>query len=64
MLKYNWLDFCYLYTEIMKDTIENPHDKLFKTVFSDPEDTASFLRAYLPESVVERIDWKSLNLLP
>jgi len=48
----------------MKDTIENPHDKLFKTVFSDPEDTASFLRAYLPESVVERIDWKSLNLLP
>jgi predicted transposase/invertase (TIGR01784 family) len=48
----------------MSSTIQSPHDKLVRTVFSDPEDAISFLQAYLPVDFVNRINWDSLTLLP
>jgi len=41
-----------------------PHDKLFKAGFSDPETTAGFLCGQLPEAIVHAIDWSSLALQP
>ncbi|MGK5093659.1 Rpn family recombination-promoting nuclease/putative transposase, partial [Deltaproteobacteria bacterium TL4] len=46
-----------------QDTIHNPHDKLFKTVFSDTKEAASFLQSYLPSDVVEKLNWNSLGLI-
>ncbi|MGK5092780.1 Rpn family recombination-promoting nuclease/putative transposase [Deltaproteobacteria bacterium TL4] len=46
-----------------QDTIHNPHDKLFKTVFSDTKEAASFLQSYLPSELVEKLDWSSLRLI-
>ncbi len=47
----------------MSVSVQRPHDKLFRTVFSDPEEAESFLRAYLPSSVTERLAWKTLALV-
>ena len=33
----------------MSASVKRPHDKLFRTVFSDPIEAESFLRAYLPQ---------------
>jgi predicted transposase/invertase (TIGR01784 family) len=41
----------------------HPHDKLFRTVFSDKEETESFLRAYLPETISTQLDWQTLTLV-
>ena len=45
-----------------QDKLHNRHDKLFKTVFSDPNEAASFFKSYLPAPLVEQIDWTSLQL--
>ncbi len=45
-----------------QDKLHNQHDKLFKTVFSDPNEAASFFKSYLPTSLVDQIDWTSLQL--
>ena len=44
--------------------MHQPHDKLFKASFSDPETTAGFLRSQLPAALAAAIDWCSLRLQP
>jgi predicted transposase YdaD len=41
---------------------EQPHDWLFKEIFSVPEHAASHLRSVLPAELVARIDWATLAL--
>ena len=41
-----------------------PHDTLFKEIFSSPANAASHLQAVLPKALVERIDWSGLRVLP
>ena len=38
-----------------------PHDALFKSFFATPEHAADVLRVALPDAVVHRIDWSSLE---
>ena len=47
----------------MSESIENPHDKLVRLVFSDPVEAASFLQANLPESLSKDLRWESLTLV-
>jgi predicted transposase/invertase (TIGR01784 family) len=46
------------------DSIHQPHDKLFKAAFSNPETAAAFLRSHLPSSLSNSIGWSSLEFLP
>ena len=39
--------------------LHQPHDHLFRLVFADPEETAAFLRARLPDSHQRGILWAS-----
>ena len=41
-----------------------PHDKLFKSGFSDPATAAAFLSCQLPAALSARIDWSELQLQP
>jgi predicted transposase/invertase (TIGR01784 family) len=43
--------------------MQQPHDKLFRAVFSDTGEAESFLRAHLPASLVQRLDWSTLELV-
>ena len=43
--------------------IHQPHDRLFRAVFSDAGEAASLLRAALPDSVRDSFDWATLTLL-
>ncbi len=47
----------------MSTSVQRPHDKLFRTVFSDPNEAESFLRAYLPQTVTGRLAWETLTPL-
>ncbi len=47
----------------MANDIHQPHAKLFRTVFSDATEAASFLRASLPETRSRELDWPTLSLL-
>lgn len=47
----------------MSAWVQQPHDKLFRTVFSDIEEAALFLREHLPVSLVGQIEWSSLRLV-
>jgi predicted transposase YdaD len=47
----------------MADEIYQPHDKLFRTVFSDSAEAASLLQAYLPEAISREFNWATLTLL-
>ena len=47
----------------MAQSIENPHDKLVRLVFSDPVEAASFLQANLPERLTKELEWQSLSLV-
>ena len=42
--------------------LHQPHDKLVKSTFSDPDNARAFLKAYLPSHLVRRIDWTTLSL--
>ena len=44
-------------------SLHQPHDKLVKSTFSDPDNARAFLEAYLPSHLVRRIDWKTLSLV-
>ncbi len=44
----------------MNDVPPQPHDHLFRTVFSDPEDATGLLQAYLPARVVRSLRWSTL----
>jgi len=40
----------------------NPHDALFRRVFSDPENAAAELRHVLPRELARAIDWETLKV--
>jgi len=42
--------------------IHQPHDKLVKSTFSDPDNARAFLEGHLPGKLTCRIDWTTLNL--
>lgn len=44
--------------------VVNPHDALFRQVFSDPANAASQLRSVLPTELVERLDLDRLERCP
>ena len=44
--------------------IAQPHDALFRRVFSEPAQAAALLRESLPAAVRDRFDWNSLRRLP
>ena len=46
----------------MRSERQRPHDKLFRNIFADPYEAASFLRVHLPRALAERFDWSSLTL--
>jgi predicted transposase YdaD len=46
------------------DEIHQPHDKLFRVAFSNPETAAAFLQAYLDPALVALVDWDSLHVEP
>ena len=46
----------------MADDVHRPHDKLFRTVFTDAAEAAALLRAHLPESVAGDLRWSTLTL--
>jgi hypothetical protein len=45
-------------------SMQTPHDRFFRRVFSDPEHAAGELRTVLPATLAARLDWSSLRLLP
>ena len=47
-----------------EDEIHQPHDKLFRVAFSNPETAAAFLQAYLDPALVALVDWSSLHVEP
>ncbi|MBI3202436.1 MAG: Rpn family recombination-promoting nuclease/putative transposase [Myxococcales bacterium] len=40
-----------------------PHDRLFRAVFSEPEHAVGLLRAALPPGLTQQIDWATLSPL-
>ena len=46
------------------EDLHHAHDKLFKEGFSDPVNTAAFLRHELPPEVSALIEWDQLRLIP
>jgi len=46
------------------EPIHQPHDKLFKTGFSDTANASAFLRWEVPSTLSEKIDWEQLRLEP
>jgi predicted transposase YdaD len=48
----------------MPGPTQNPHDALFKHVFSHPKRAAEELRHVLPDRVARHIDWQTLEPLP
>ena len=47
---------------IMAD-LHQPHDRLFRAVFSDAGEAASLLRAALPDTIAESFEWTTLALV-
>ena len=43
--------------------IHQPHDRLFRAVFSDADEAASLLQAALPGAIRDSFDWTTLALL-
>ncbi len=43
--------------------IHQPHDRLFRSVFSDASEAAALLQAALPDSVGDNFDWTTLTLV-
>ncbi len=48
----------------MAPPTRQPHDHLFRLVFSDTEEAAAFLRARLPDPLHRRFQWSSLRRAP
>ncbi|MEM9445799.1 MAG: Rpn family recombination-promoting nuclease/putative transposase [Verrucomicrobiota bacterium] len=44
--------------------IHNPHDKIFKSVFSRKDAATEFFKKHLPSELTQHIDWQSLQLEP
>ncbi|MEM7588969.1 MAG: Rpn family recombination-promoting nuclease/putative transposase, partial [Myxococcota bacterium] len=45
-----------------QDSIQTPHDRLVKQVFSDPHNAASQLQSLLPAAVIQALDLSTLTL--
>ncbi len=45
-------------------SIHQPHDKLFKSIFSQPENARPFLSHHLSHQLVATVDWTTLTLQP
>jgi len=43
--------------------LHQPHDKLVKSTFSDPDNARAFLQGHLPSRLARHIDWATLNLV-
>ena len=43
--------------------IHQPHDRLFRAVFSDADEAASLLQAALPDTIRLSFDWTTLTLV-
>lgn len=43
--------------------IHQPHDRLFRAVFSDAREAASLLQVALPDTVRNSFDWRTLTLV-
>ena len=43
--------------------IHQPHDRLFRAVFSDPGEAVSLLQAALPDMLRHNFDWTTLTLV-
>ena len=46
------------------ESLHQPHDKLFRSTFSEPRNAAAFLRHHLGGGAASCMDWASLALLP
>ena len=46
----------------MKNNLNNPHDKLFRAVWSNSENAAGFLKHYLPDKVLQLLDFDTLEI--
>jgi predicted transposase YdaD len=47
---------------VSESPLHQPHDKLVKSTFSDPDNARAFLQAHLPRKLTRRIDWSTLSL--
>jgi predicted transposase YdaD len=47
---------------VSESPLHQPHDKLVKSTFSDPDNARAFLQAHLPRKLTRRIDWSTLNM--
>lgn len=47
-----------------EETIQNPHDQLFKETFSHTENAVGFFQNYLPPELRDRLAWDTLKLQP
>jgi predicted transposase YdaD len=43
--------------------LHQPHDKLVKSTFSDPDNARAFLEAHLSRKLARRVDWSTLSLV-
>ena len=48
----------------MTSDLYQPHDRLFRKVFSEPAEAAGLLRAHVPQWLADTLDWSSLTLMP
>ena len=46
-----------------ENPLHQPHDKLVKSTFSDPDNARAFLEAHLPRKLTRRVDWSTLTLV-
>ena len=46
----------------MSDEIKHPHDRLFRSVFSEASEAAGLLQTALPAELRNKLDWTTLNL--
>ncbi len=50
------------YQSTEKMAIANPHDRFFKSVFSDKEVAVGFIREFLPEEITSELDLDTIDL--
>lgn len=43
--------------------IHQPHDRLFRAIFSDASEAASLLQTALPDTIRDSFDWTTLTLV-
>ena len=47
----------------MTRDMHQPHDRLFRKVFSEPAEAAGLLRAHVPSWLADTLNWSSLTLM-